>query len=687
MTTGQTREKAKGESFLNHLVHKIEKYRINECIDYKQLMESLTLTDVFWILRLKSINVAVHEETTSNKMESNRMTEFEKERKLILQRNASLSNFKKIVPLLQNLKEEIGKYYSSLMQSDYEHFIESFMNDLYEHYVELKDDLLKAIKTRRSIGEGEHVDEFFSEFQKALDVVKEIRIQIFNQEEKIIALLKAIDADPDSIFEVHLSDITRVLNVLEQPRYTRFLKRKDTPEKEGVRVVVKQYIPLLKESIRHLFEFSEEVFRSACEVFYICNTQKVYLEKMIHRLEYSASNKFNLELSLLFMFLDEKPVLMEPAKIIVEKHENLFKFMLATVKSNLQTYNVEILLELSDRKELKGIEEQYNFWDNKITYTPSEDITFFRLKKILALFRFYNATKNNVIPTEIDCLCRNFDYVLTETNLPDVSYDYVLDYLPKYLMDVFGFNQNNLAKLLDITAKTVAVKIKNGTIIRDYLWFWQAITGYSYTFLHGQTTIPFYGPTNSMKSFDYPKQAYQVTAYAEIIINRILALVKYNKTLAASSKVKKMQNKKYVLSSPYLKFISRKATELTSILCQKRNEIESLLEKKRTIQNDILIYERQLLNNNNHKNINGDRDIGDERLSKESLDKLNFRANEKISKWREEIVKIDRIILKTLIEISKRLKGSKRELNDAEMEEIKSILQKQNQFEEDELKQ
>ena len=317
MTTEKNREKAKGESFLNHLVRKIEKYRINGCIDYKKLMESLTLIDVFWILRLKSINVAVNEETTSNKRQSNRMIEDnEKVRELILQRHVSLSNFKNIVPLLQNLKEEIGKHYSSLMQRDYGHFIESFMNDLYGHYLELKDDLIKvkAVKARRSIGEDKQVDEFFSEFQKALDVVKEIRIQIFNQEERIIAFLKAVDADPDSIFEVHLSDMNRVLSGLNQRRYTCILKEQDTPEKEGVSVVVKRYIPLLKKSIKHLFEFSEEVFRSACEVVCICNAQNVYLEKMINQLEYATSNKFNLELSLLFMFLDEKPVLTKPAK-------------------------------------------------------------------------------------------------------------------------------------------------------------------------------------------------------------------------------------------------------------------------------------------------------------------------------------------------------------------------------------
>ena len=264
MTAVQNRENAKGASFLNYLVRKIEKCCINKCIDYKKLVESLTLIDVFWILRLKSINFAVNAKTRSNKMQSNRMAELEKVRELILQRNASLSNFKDKVPLLQKLKDEIGNHYSSLMKNDYEHFIDSFMNELYEHYVELEDDFLKALKAHWSVCEEKQVDEFFSEFQKALDVVKDIRIQISNHEERIIALLKAIDADPDSIFEVHLSDIPKVLNVLEEPRYTRFLKEIDAPEKEGVRVVVKQYIPLLKKSIMHLFEFSEEVFMSAC---------------------------------------------------------------------------------------------------------------------------------------------------------------------------------------------------------------------------------------------------------------------------------------------------------------------------------------------------------------------------------------------------------------------------------------
>ena len=75
-----------------------------------------------------------------------------------------------------------------------------------------------------------------------------------------------------------------------------------------------------------------------------------------------------------------------------------------------------------------------------------------------------------------------------------------------------------------------------GTLIED--WFWQAATGFTYTYVLGETTIPFYGKINS-DSASYTVLPVSVMAYAEMFLNYIDALTDYRKKIKANPDISK----------------------------------------------------------------------------------------------------------------------------------------------------
>ena len=588
---------------------------------------------------------------------------------LLEKRNAILPEFKNVRPLLKELREYIGQHYAALIQKNYDHFVMTFMDDLYKNHSSLSEDMGKVFATQGI----RDTNNFFECFYNTLHCIGEIRSILAGQEENVLALMKAIDAHPNTKYEFCLSDIPRAMACLNQPRYVDFIpKGCNLPNKDAVQFANKQ-ISHLKKAVNHLANYEDKTYRAVRESCAVLNSTDSLLEKFFIQLEYLIVPQFNLEIMLLFMFLDDIPSSVYPAKFVITKYESFFGNILAELKNNGQELNINILLGLTPSLEYEGISDLYVSMGTPPAHDLPGNNMFFRLKKILALFRFYNAAGNRVVSKEVSLACALLDRVLTETKLSDVSYNYILDYLPEYIIDTLGINKNNLATLLGITPKNVSETIANGTILEKHRWFWQAVSGYSYTYLSGETTIPSYGSMEAVENIEYRNHPVNIKAYAEIIISRLLDLATYEKSLSSSSKVSKMRRKKYVLSAPYLKFISDKAYKLVANIMRTRSSIESLLEKKRTFQIQQIDYNRLMKVDKSIKQINKGYEKSRNQLEKKIKNSLNSNN--------DEIEQLNRKIETELSQIAKLLKGESGELSDAEIKEIKIILKEQDKYE------
>ena len=72
----------------------------------------------------------------------------------------------------------------------------------------------------------------------------------------------------------------------------------------------------------------------------------------------------------------------------------------------------------------------------------------------------------------------------------------------------------------------------------NYQWFWQAVTGFSDTYILGETTIPYYGKTSDYKS-RYLFPAAVRMAYAEMFLDYLEDLMAYREKITNTSSIAK----------------------------------------------------------------------------------------------------------------------------------------------------
>ena len=106
------------------------------------------------------------------------------------------------------------------------------------------------------------------------------------------------------------------------------------------------------------------------------------------------------------------------------------------------------------------------------------------------------------------------------------------------MMNFFGLNQSDLAKILGVGNYNITRELSKGTLVINHKVLFQAATDFSYTYILGETTIPYYGKNYSHETKYMFEVAVQM-AYAEMFLNYIDALVEYREEIANTPHISK----------------------------------------------------------------------------------------------------------------------------------------------------
>ena len=308
----------------------------------------------------------------------------------------------------------------------------------------------------------------------------------------------------------------------------------------------------------------------------ICHENELYeIENYLVILEYALNQDFNDEAILLFLFVNLDDCQKEsPLKIVIKKREQL----LLNIYNRLHSFSSGTTNTLLDNNS--------NFIPSEITepyvnippfHSQDDDDIYIllKLKKLIALFQFYCKATNTALPDPLKFHLRDLDFILKETKLTEIAYNPLLDDLPSYVLETFGLNNNDLAEILNKDKSTISRQRTNNVILKNNLWFWKTATGFTYTYINGNTTIPNYGK-DSIDDTKYRLYPATAMAFAELFLKRISQLKEYQESL----KNKQVPlRKKYILSEKYLSQISMKSIILSDKIREQRIVIDKLYEQ------------------------------------------------------------------------------------------------------------
>lgn len=315
----------------------------------------------------------------------------------------------------------------------------------------------------------------------------------------------------------------------------------------------------------------------------------------ITMLRYCLDSSFNCEAILLFLYGKIDISSHKYLALVVKKHEVFFN----NIYTNLLSVSsvVKDLIGTDWKCCPSEIEEPY--YDIGKSFHPPQDgrSILFHLKKLLDLHEFYcKSSQADVFPS-IHYGLNSYRKILIETKLDNVLYNPLKEDLPNCVLESMGLNQKDLAEILDVDESTISRQIKafregkDKNILTQHLWFWRVFTGFTYTYLNGETTIPHYGKLDSEGS-TYGMAPMLSMAYAELFLEHIVALKEYSTALKEG---KIPAKKKYVLTQSYLRQISKEAGQLARRIQEHRISLDRMFEyiqSQQKSKRDLIISNR-----------------------------------------------------------------------------------------------
>ncbi len=323
-------------------------------------------------------------------------------------------------------------------------------------------------------------------------------------------------------------------------------------------------------------EFNAAI-KSCAERIDRSNELSGYWKKYLTLLYYPIAGSFNHEIILVFLFgkVDWSKA-GKYIKIVVERHE---KFFLSIYNELKEFYpHTDALLDIGTNICPRAVTSKY--YHPLPEFSPPDEprAILFKLKKLINLYEFY-CKAQKISPLKCVRAAMNvYKNILIETRFTEFHYAPMWSDLPSYIMNLFGLTQSDLAKILGIGNHNVTREKAKGTLIENHDWFWQAATGFTYTYVLGETTIPFYGKMNS-DSARYTVLPVSVMAYAEMFLNYIDALTDYRKKIKANPDISKSE---FSLNEERTKNLSEKVQILMNAIQEKRlflNEFQNQREK------------------------------------------------------------------------------------------------------------
>lgn len=460
---------------------------------------------------------------------------------------------------LQQIRHDLCSQYAHTFEMDFKNFTLDIIDSLYFDYsisAELKrvqppTTLLKKISLLIKLAE--------------ILRVKLTQLNIFFESLKEQNIAIATNVNKPSDLSSFIDFINQKRNVLDLA-YKNY--ESDYAQFKTLIFKTERYFQrscLLIEDI--LFHFSDVDFNSAISKCADC----VNLKNLLTKLKYCLSPAFNLELILIFIFTDLKRFTNHKfLTLVIEKYENFF----LDIRRELHSVSAETKILLDDIFNL-GISEITEPYISAPKFNFNDPLQLIlKLKKIVSLYLFYIKTSRKIISPIIERTLKDFSLILKETRLTDTSYNSILVDLPSFVLRTFGLTNKNLAEIFAISESAVSRQRKNGQIIDNHLWFWRTATGFSLSYIAGNTTIPNYGKQDSDDEIRYSFAPASYMAFAELFLKYITRLKEYEALLKSNSKFKK----KFILSLPYLSQISQKSILIAEEIHHYRIKLDKLYE-------------------------------------------------------------------------------------------------------------
>ena len=268
-------------------------------------------------------------------------------------------------------------------------------------------------------------------------------------------------------------------------------------------------------------------------------------------------------------------------KLVIERHEKFFLSLYNELKSFYP--QIDVLLEIATNDYPRAVEEEHYQWLPKFSPPDEPRAILFKLKKLIHFYKFYCKAKNISLSKCVEYVLFTYEKILIETRFTEFHYAPMWSNLPNYMMNFFGLNQSDLAKILGVGNYNITREMSKGTLVTNHKVLFQAATDFSYTYILGETTIPHYGKNYSHETKYMLEVAVQM-AYAEMFLNYIDALVEYREEIANTphiSKSKISSKNEYTMKmSEQIQIMVKRIQEMRVFL----NELDA---QRTTSQNDI----------------------------------------------------------------------------------------------------
>lgn len=486
--------------------------------------------------------------------------------KFFLMRSAfSSRNFKHCISSINQAKKFIIESYSEeFRQNEALHFEKNIFIRIYENSLQSEIAKIQEIDCNHKISKN---------FIQICETVSEIKKQV-------IAFNLWLENNPTKNFSnINSSqDLLKYQDSFSQERYL-------TLSESNVQELKKLFSPISKLLHECYKLIAELLLKTNSEEFKdlrkILNDNNCYWsDNVLSQFQYALDGAFHKEVLLIFLFSGyDKTGADEYLNCVVSKTEQFFIDLYEAIP---KFEDKKILIEfdipnISSRTSDQYVNPELFKFNNDRKY-------FFRLKKILALFDFYVQIKGIEISQEIKNAIRDYKEILTESKmiLPEQNAFFVD--LSSNLLDILNLTNKELAEILNKDESTIFRQKENGELLKKNLWFWQAATGFTDTFLRGESTIPYYGKEGK-SDLKYFNHFILRTSFGELFWSHIKQLETYDENLKRN---KKLTPKKHIFSEEYLKQIDLFPCSMMNELRRHRKKLEKLYS--------IVAYDKMQLN-------------------------------------------------------------------------------------------
>ncbi|MBQ3443418.1 MAG: hypothetical protein IJG33_09255 [Selenomonadaceae bacterium] len=427
------------------------------------------------------------------------------------------------------IKAKIIEHYSKLFEADFQNYTENLLDEIYS------DIFFDRNKIFEKLPDLSNVD---AESSLPPDLLS----KIVALAEEVKSLLKAVEGFQSKHGQaLQINKPVSSLSGIKKLNVSLTDVRLNGKAKQDLQIILERIVRSQAQIKALTLNCNESEFNAAIkfcdERIDRSNELSGYWKKYLTLLYYLIAGSFNHEIILVFLFgkVDWSKA-GKYLKIVVERHE---KFFLSIYNEPKAFYpHTDALLDIGTNICPRAVTSKY--YHPLPEFSPPDEprAILFKLKKLINLYEFY-CKAQKISPLKCVRAAMNvYKNILVETRFTEFHYAHMWSDLPSYIMNLFGLTQSDLAKILGIGNHNVTREKAKGTLIENHDWFWQAATGFTYTYVLGETTIPFYGKMNS-DSARYTVLPVSVMAYAEMFLNYIDALTDYRKKIKTNPDISK----------------------------------------------------------------------------------------------------------------------------------------------------